>query len=251
MYGCLGYGNPNSITWAETDYEKFLKSQSETMRDTGESSYHKLGRRAIWDRDPIRRRVEVLSRAAQALVSRYRTRDPLQDLCVMSRRRFEDHWRQMLCLSDPDLHVCVGKVDITLQLVNWIHKTPANKWYFMWNLTSGIVFCSFESVKLYFCFMLCWVICSYDCGARGRQSAPTPGRWAMTRASVNCVMCGVWDGSLPQIDDEFTHMWGPSCTEVQCLSDNHLLIAHCSTNIAACSLLHKHSRLLIAHCSTI
>ena len=28
-------------------------------------------------------------------------------------------------------------------------------------------------------------------------------------------------------------------------SDNCLLIAHCSTNIAACSLLHKHSRLLI------
>ena len=125
----------------------------------------------------------------------------------------------MLCLSDPDLHVCVGKVDITLRFVNWIHKTPANKWYFMWNLTSGIVFCSFESVKLYFCFMLCWVICSYDCGARGRQSAPTPGRWAMTRASVNCVMCGVWDGSLPQIDDEFPNMWGPSCTEVQCLAE--------------------------------
>ena len=70
----------------KADYEKFLKSQSETKRDTGGSSYHMSGRSAIWDRDPIRRRVEVLSRAAQALVSRYRTRDPLQDLCVMSRR---------------------------------------------------------------------------------------------------------------------------------------------------------------------
>ena len=70
----------------QADIEKFLKSQSETKRDTGESSYHKSGRSAIWDRDPIRRRVEVVSRAAQALVSRYRTKDPLQDLCVMSRR---------------------------------------------------------------------------------------------------------------------------------------------------------------------
>ena len=85
--------------------------------------------------------------------------------------RFEDHWRQMLCLSDPDLYVCVGKVNITLQLVNWMHKTPANNWYFMWNLTSGIVFCSFE-------FLLRWQI-AWPC-----QSVPMrsykPNVWMMT-----------------------------------------------------------------------